>query len=37
MKKITLTPSKPGRVKVLSAILSVLVIAELVLKLTYFH
>lgn len=35
--KLTLAPSNPTRVKILSAILAVLVIAEIVLKLTYFH
>jgi hypothetical protein len=35
--KITLTPSNPRRVKILSAILAVLIVAEIVLKLTYFH
>lgn len=37
MKKVTLTPSKPSRVKALSTLLGILVIAEIVLKLTYFH
>lgn len=37
MKKIILTASNPSRVKALWIILSVLVAAEVVLKITYFH
>ena len=37
MKKIILTPSNPSRVKLLSTILGILIIAEVVYKLTYFH
>lgn len=37
MKKILFTPSKPGRVKALATILGILVVAEIVLKLSYFH
>jgi|GEM_PF-2895153 len=37
MKKILLKSSNPTRVKVLSAILGLLIITEIILKLTYFH
>ena len=36
MKKVTLTPSKPSRVKALSTILGILVIAEIVLNIDVF-
>lgn len=37
MKKITLTPSNPRRVKTLSTILGLLIAVDVILKLTYFH
>jgi hypothetical protein len=37
MKKNIFTPSKPGRVKFLATLLGILVVAEVVLKLSYFH
>lgn len=37
MRKNLFTPSKPGRVKALATILGILVVTEIVLKLSYFH
>jgi len=37
MKKIILTQSNPNRVRILVAVLGMLLVAEVILKLTYFY